>query len=144
MALSREEVMEQYKTTPRHGRERGRACPTVTSPGKFEGEPIYVVSMWDASLDGGADDEIPDPDTGGESSIYVVIVSDDDLKEYPELKDIYAVSLWATDNGFVHHKDFPSKKAYESAKRNVERELESPSSPNDLGDASCSGTSICR
>lgn len=131
MALSREEVMQDYKTTPHRGRERGAACPTVTSPGKFEGEPIYVVSMWDASLDGSADDEISDPDTGGETSIYVVIVGDADLKEYPELRGIYAVTLWETEQGFVNHKDFPSKKAYEAAVDAAERELESPSSEDD-------------
>lgn len=144
MALTAVEVRAQYKV--RHtGGKWGEEV--IESPGKFEGEPTYVVSLWDMSLEQGYDEELPDSDTGGQTSIYAFFITADDRKEFPELKNVEVITLWETDNGFVHHKQFITKDAYERAKRLNEQSMEDL--PNEEGDdldglAGCSGVNVCR
>jgi len=71
---------------------------TIRSPGKFEGECLYVPYFWGIMLDGGADDE--DEDEGVPIAIFDV--NADDVAQFPELADRETVALWEDDQGFVH------------------------------------------
>lgn len=68
----------------------------VVSPGKFEGEPEWVVFFWEAVLDGCGEDT--------EDGSVTVHVEDADKKQWPELQDVTDAVLWEDDNGFVHHR----------------------------------------
>lgn len=65
----------------------------VGRPGKFEGERRYVPYFWNVYLDGCAD-----RDTG---RILGFDVMPEDKAIFPELKRRRAISLCATDDGFV-------------------------------------------
>lgn len=68
----------------------------IANPGKFEGEPAYVVYFWDAFLNGFADED------DGETLTFDV--TDDDRAKFPELAEIKTVYLWETEAGFVCRK----------------------------------------
>jgi len=85
--MKREEVMKQYKVD-----QNG----IIRSPGKFEGEMLYIPHFWGAFLDGMADD-----DDGKTLSFNV---DAEDIKEYPELTGVHRVTLVEDDTGFVHGK----------------------------------------
>ena len=72
----------------------------VRSPGKFEGEPWWVVALWDVSLDGFADRE----DFDG-ATLLVSFAIDSDLVAAIGYRPVSCdfVSLWESDNGFVNH-----------------------------------------
>ncbi len=67
----------------------------ISSPGKFEGEPVYAPFFWDTLLEGGADEELED----GAAVFYVTT---EERREFPELADIATVSLWETESGFIY------------------------------------------
>lgn len=82
----------------------------VKSLGKFEGCNRYVPYLW--LLDGGYDDT--EIDCGGDcikecdsrcdcqaNTIFIYNINDNDIKLFPELKDIKQVKLIETDTGFV-------------------------------------------
>ena len=63
----------------------------VSTPGKFEGEKLYVPYFYDISLDSGG---------ALENGIHIVEVEDVDKAFFPELeKD--TIRLYEDDNGFV-------------------------------------------
>lgn len=66
----------------------------IVSPGKFEGEPVYVPAYWDLGLEGGAD-----LDDGG---AFVFQIDASDVERWPELRDVKTLRLVEDDNGFVH------------------------------------------
>lgn len=73
---------------------------TIRSPGKFEGEPLWAVRLWEIGLDGFAD-----TDLNGVFSF--TIPKDDPLRAvWPELDKWLgrkrSVRLREDDNGFVH------------------------------------------
>jgi hypothetical protein len=64
----------------------------IRSPGKFEGEPIYVPYFWEVYLEG----------FGEEMGDYVLFdVEPSDIVEFPELKGKTMVKLTENDQGFV-------------------------------------------
>ena len=65
----------------------------VKGPGKFEGEQPYVPYYWEVYLDGFADSD------NGEQLSFVV--SPEDKKLFPELKNRKRIKLIETDQGFV-------------------------------------------
>ncbi len=70
---------------------------TITEPGKFEGEPGYVLAAWDVVLNG-LHDEV------GENSEDAPIarVSVDSLPEDTEVPDgAVFIEVWESDYGFV-------------------------------------------
>jgi hypothetical protein len=69
--------------------ERG----VIRSPGKFEGEMLYVPYFWDAFLNGCAD--------GDDGEVLTFIVDSDDVREFPELADAKQVRLYEDSQGFV-------------------------------------------
>ncbi len=84
--MTRQELTNQYELDP-HG--------IIASPGKFEGEPLYVPYYWQCYLDGMADSD--------DGKILYFDVTDDDRKEFSELAEVKTVELWESDNGFVFH-----------------------------------------
>jgi len=65
----------------------------IRSPGKFEGEAIYVPYFWDAFLNGGAD-----RDNG---SVLGFDLTPEDKLEFPELIGRRTVKLMERSDGFV-------------------------------------------
>ena len=82
--MTREEVCAAY--TVKAG--------VIRSPGKFEGEPVYVPHFYAVWLDGFA--------TYEEDGSYHIEVCDDDRKQFPELGAAKKVFIIETDNGFVY------------------------------------------
>jgi len=97
--MNRKEIEESYEVKD----------GIINSSGKFEMEPIYVLYFWDFYMNGFQDDE--DSFDGVSYSGYVV--TDEDRKQFLELKDIYGIILWESDQGFVHSRVFEKKEEYE-------------------------------
>jgi hypothetical protein len=78
----------------------------ITSPGKFEGEPLYVVHFWDFYLDGCDDVHMID-------GTYVsrFEVSDEERAEFPELAGAVWVDLWESEQGFVYSRTYDAGEA---------------------------------
>lgn len=85
MNVTRESILRDYEVN-----ERG----IIYSPGKFEGEMIYVPYYWDALLNGMADSD--------EDGVARFRVTEEDRTEFPELADVSAVALTEGSNGFVY------------------------------------------
>jgi hypothetical protein len=72
---------------------------TITTLGKFQGEPIYVPYFWEMSMMGAYDGtEIDNED---DSTNYIFYVTDRDRAIFPELKGLHKVTLWENNDGFV-------------------------------------------
>lgn len=70
----------------------------ILSPGKFEGEPLYVPYFYDAFLDGFAEFE------GDEDDEYMTFdITDEDVELWPELKGWSRILLFERSDGFVSH-----------------------------------------
>ena len=69
----------------------------VKGPGKFEGERPWVPYFWEAVLDGDDDSKLID---GYAVSFFIVMRGDKDT--FAELKDVYAISVFEDEQGFVH------------------------------------------
>lgn len=101
--MNRAEVEKDYKV------ENG----IITSPGKFEGEPIFVLHFWDCVLDGmgyavtdssaALIDECSGDDMEDDDIASRVDIEPEDIAEYPELFGYKAITLWETQSGFVQH-----------------------------------------
>jgi hypothetical protein len=100
--LTRQEVCNAYEA--RHG--------IIKSPGKFEGEPLWVPAFWDVGLDG-----CPDEDAG---NVWFFVVTDDDRAQFVELHDVYGVALEESDQGFVYSQTYATKADYDAAIAEVE------------------------
>ena len=81
--MTRAQIEHDYDT--RDGR--------ITSPGKFEGEMLYVPYFWDAFMNGLADRD------DGEILGFDVML--EDRQQFPELKGRRTVRLHQRDDGFV-------------------------------------------
>jgi len=87
--MTRQEILQNYKVS---------SYGTIQSPGKFEGEAIYMPAIYDIYLDGCSDDHLVD------DILYSFVNVDDDLiKEFPELEDREErmVAFYERDDGFV-------------------------------------------
>lgn len=70
----------------------------ITSPGKFEGEPVYTTEFWNRALEGEGERTARVPET-----TQFVIEKEDEVK-YPEwLAEGDRLYIWEDDNGFVRH-----------------------------------------
>ena len=67
----------------------------IINSGKFENEPVYAPYFYSISLDGGADEVEAD-----EADIFYV--TEEDIKEFPELKGEHRVRLCEDNNGFIY------------------------------------------
>ena len=90
--LSRTDVAARYTLTG----------DRVASPGKFEGEPWYVVALWDLVLDGAADGETWDgPDNDDLTAWFRV---DDEMRAACGLDGSHSwIAVWERGDGFVCH-----------------------------------------
>lgn len=88
--MTREEVLKYYKVVD------GR----ITSPGKFEGEPIFAPHFWDIGIQGCADSD------DGRVFTFRIKRDDPEHKEFPELKRWLGrkrtVRLFEDEQGFVY------------------------------------------
>jgi hypothetical protein len=66
----------------------------ITQPGKFEGEPVWVPSFWEAGLSGLSDDD--------DGEYYGFMLTDQDRKDWPMLAGFTRVALREDSSGFVH------------------------------------------
>lgn len=73
----------------------------ISTPGKFEIEPIYVLHYYDLAGEGGEDEAFFDGDT----MISAWIITKEDATDFPSLADSVGrmLLLWESDQGFVHH-----------------------------------------
>lgn len=79
----RAEIEQQYRV------QDGR----VRSPGKFEGEMIYVPHFWGSFLDGGADDD--------DGEVLTFRVTPEERAAFPEIGKSKTVRLREREDGFV-------------------------------------------
>jgi hypothetical protein len=88
--LTRAEIENLYRV------ENG----VIRSPGKFEGEPVFVPYLWDWFLEGG---DRYDEDEGVTFELGPVGGADhaEIVAEFPELAHVGSVTLVETDTGFV-------------------------------------------
>jgi hypothetical protein len=89
---TKDEIGKEYRLD-----ERG----IVQSPGKFEGEPWYVVALWDLVLDGCADEEIWEGDD--QTSAFAL---DADMRaacglSVPARDGVDWILIWERSDGFV-------------------------------------------
>ena len=90
--MNRKEILEQYEVN-----EHGIIC----SPGKFEGEMLYAPYFYDMILDGGADEtEYYDGEDGPPTDTF--ILTDEDKKEFPELKEYTKIECYESEQGFFY------------------------------------------
>ena len=72
----------------------------ITTPGKFQGEPGWILQLWEKVMGGFADESVHDGSTA-----YDAFKLTDEmalLTGYPARSDAYVV-LWSDDKGFVSH-----------------------------------------
>ncbi len=78
----------------------------IINPGKFERECRYVPYYWNLSLHGAEDDIEYDEHNNVEydefMGFYVFNIGEDDIKIFPELKDISQVTVYECSQGFVY------------------------------------------
>jgi len=88
--MTRQETLEAYNVN-----ESG----VITSPGKFEGEPIFAPALWVAALEGFSDRD------DGRSFFFSIPKSDPMRKEFPEMNRWLgrkrSVRLFQNDQGFI-------------------------------------------
>lgn len=90
---ARQAILAQYKHVD------ASPLKLITSPGKFEGEPIFVPHFWNLSLEGLADQDM------GSTAIFKLKSGDPELEEWPELKAFLGrrrvLRLTETESGFI-------------------------------------------
>jgi len=70
---------------------------TIISPGKFQGEGLYVPFFWELGLSGFAD-----ADEGSEFIFTLADALGRRFPEWPELDAFHYITLWEDHEGFVH------------------------------------------
>lgn len=71
----------------------------ITSPGKFEGEPLWLAGFYEYMLQG-AEDGLEGP----EGNISVFLITDEDRALFSHLPaDVTELRLWTDDQGFLHY-----------------------------------------
>lgn len=94
--MTRNEVLSDYAA------ENG----IIQSPGKFEGEMIYVPALWDLVLEGCSDAEFCDCNELCDcTSAEIIEIDEDFAAEFPEAGDARRFRLWEDGYGFVHCED---------------------------------------
>ena len=84
MLVTRAEVLKHFEV------EKGR----ITTPGRFEGERLYIPYFWERALDGWQDVEEDD-------GTAVFFIMPEDCEEFPELKSKTEVRVIQREDGFI-------------------------------------------
>lgn len=71
---------------------------TIANRGKFEGDPTWVVYLWNLTMDGNSDIDVFDGDT-----LLSCFLLDESLALVTGLKQGHYVYLWETEQGFVSY-----------------------------------------
>ena len=89
--MTKQEIIKAYDVN-----EQG----VITSPGKFEGEMLYVPYFWDHVMSG-MGESFPD-DNGTQTEAFCIIP--EDAEEFTELADDVGryLYLWEDSQGFIH------------------------------------------
>jgi hypothetical protein len=87
--MKRAQIIAEYQVDE-HG--------LIRSPGKFEGEMVYVPALWDATLNGEADYIGEDEN----DNAMRIGLTDEDRAEFPELGAAKSAILWESESGFVY------------------------------------------
>ena len=88
----------------------------ITSPGKFQGEPVWAPHFYEKSLDGCAE-ELSFMEDGCGEFAALVDVDLEDKKEWPELFDAECVLITENDQGFVSARFLKSEEEVDRVKR---------------------------
>ncbi len=91
----------------------------ITNPGKFEGELTVAAYFWEQANEGGATDEVFYSGDDTQFSFFVFDKVDKVL--YPAIKDDYGMSLYESDNGFVHAVYYKTQEDYQGSIDELER-----------------------
>ena len=108
--LTRKKIEEMYEVDERR--------EFIVSPGKFEGEPVFVPYFWDKMINGMQDDIIYEDPRYGYATVSVFKVTDEDRKEFPELLDdgeTEEIRIWSLESGFACHERILSMEATKKA-----------------------------
>jgi hypothetical protein len=87
--MTRDEIMKAFDVN-----EQG----VIQSPGKFEGEMLYVPHFWDVMMEGAGDDL----HFNDGALITILPVEDGDRAQFPELAGDNEIALEETNDGFVN------------------------------------------
>jgi hypothetical protein len=101
--MNRETILNTYKVN---------SNGVIQTPGKFEGEMLYVPYFWDAGLNGCASFD--------DGAVYGFIVDKEDREQFPELCITIAIMLEESSQGFVNSREFDSLAEYEDACNRLE------------------------
>jgi hypothetical protein len=104
--MNRQQVLEAYTVDEKSG--------VIKSPGKFEGEMLYVPALWEQAMSGSSDFD--------EASVFGMVFDDADRKEFPEIGETYGIFLEESEQGFVNTEEFDTKEEYDAAAERVARE----------------------
>lgn len=93
--MSRKEIESKYNV--RDG--------IIRSLGKFEGEPVYAVALYDFVMEGLFGNAYPDCDCSETCECppeYAIVSIDDEFRaEYPEVGSAKSARVYESDSGFV-------------------------------------------
>ncbi len=78
---------------------RARCADLAKGPGKFEGEPAWLVYLVEQCLETGCSEDYFDDDT---TTITLVVPDDNDRRIFPELNAVPRVAWWESEQGFVY------------------------------------------
>ena len=92
---AREQILKDYKVSD-HG--------VIHSPGKFEGEMLYVPYFHARWGEGGGDEEF--------GSAVFFVITPWDVDAFPELAGTYGLALEETDQGFVNCASYDTETRY--------------------------------
>jgi hypothetical protein len=84
----------------------------ITSPGKFEGEMLYVPYLWDMAMEGFTDHV---------NGVDYIVFEDGDFAAFPELVGNYGAAIEESEQGFVCCHIFGTKQEYDHDKLNQSR-----------------------
>jgi hypothetical protein len=83
--MTRTEILAQYQVG---------SDGVIRSPGKFEGEMLYVPFYWDIAMNGFANED--------DGEVFTFLIEPEDKAIFPELNDRRSLRLYESDLGFVH------------------------------------------
>lgn len=106
--VTRDELEEQYDTNE---------IDCITSPGKYEGEPLYVPYLWEEYAVYGHGFETISTHT---ETVEIIKIDDGMVKKFPELEGVEYVSLQESDAGFVHSSEHDTEESLESLRERAE------------------------
>jgi hypothetical protein len=98
----------------------------ITSPGKYQGEPAWVPYLDNQ----GADQDFYD---GADTLYRAYKVSKIDKEYHPALRDVFAVVLHESDDGFVYARTFATAYELGTFINECELEAEAEDEPEDDG-----------